>query len=229
MVFNQKKWLWFLFTFFLFVNIVLLVWLKLTSSSSPNNNPPVKPAKKILSSEVFFLPSGNDKSSFVGPGYFIKNMEGGAVVVGILESVNQKGNEIIANFSFGNQKKPLKMDFVVGLIEPKTVLHLSYSKTQDLFPISKNFQIQQIEPKEIVFVLRTYIGKPFRLSLSQPYSEEEIRKSKAEKKVIEEIKILNLYLDCNRRLIDINNQGVLSQLVDCRPAVFDLLIYDANI
>lgn len=231
MVFWQKRWLVCLFVVFLVVDIVLLVWLKLISPSSKLEYKSGKPAKETQKAEIgFFKPFKNSENTrFVLPGYFSKNDEGGAITIGILESITQKGNKIVANFRFGNERQSPRMDFVVGLIKPKTKLHFYRSKIQDLFPVSENTLYQQIEPEEITSVLHSYINQPFRLSLKEPYSEDEILKQGVKKEIVELIKILNSYFDCNQRLIETNNQEVLKELVDCQPAVFDLLTYDANL
>lgn len=178
MAFWQKRWLVYLFVAFLVVDTVLLVWLKLLSPSLKLKGESVKHVKESQKAKIgFFYPFKNsDTAHFVSPGYFKKNAGGGATAIGILESIFKKGNEIVASFRFGDERQSPRMDFVVALIKPKTKLHFYRSKTQDLFPVSKNIQYQQIEPEEITSVLHSYINQPFRLSLKEPYSEDEILK-----------------------------------------------------
>lgn len=230
MVLPYKRRLLVLLVSFLIIDIGLFIWLRAISFSLKSEKAQLGNKKEKQRQEKVFMDSFNDegKTNIILPGYFKKNPVSGAIAVGILETVAKKGDEVVANFRFGEGDGALKIGFVVGLIKPKTKLHFYRSKSRELTPFSSDTSYQQIEPEQVVSVLQPYIGKPFRLSLKEPYNEEEILQQGVKKEVYELIKTLNPYFQCNKLLIEVNKEGILSQAVKCQGAVFDLLTYDPN-
>lgn len=226
-----KKLLIIIFITLLIVDIGLLIWLKTMSPLSPAESQLTKLQQKQENQkekEGFVYQVGEEKPITLLPGYFHKNPEKGATAVGILESVAQEENEVVARFKFGRKKEALKIDFVIGLFEPRTKLHFYRSKTREFLPLSAQTRYQQIEPEKIVTVLQSYVGQVFRLSLEEPYPEEEVFRPAVAKEIQNLIRVLNPYFQCNKQLIEANKLEVLNYPVDCRGAVFNLLTYDPD-